>query len=543
MLFKKVFEGFCHDTTLAGWAQLGKAKTSSMRIFWAAIILIAHVCMLVLSYFITSDFVQSGTLPIIKTTSGSIKDLEFPAIAICNVNQIQASFARKMSFLDNEQKLQVFKSEFMSGRVHELSIEENLQLKLVKEKLREEFGWNETKFATDYSAQKCSDMFLYGYWQGQSNLFEGYNAPDLDSIAFLSRNDAGTCCYIWLKNFIKTVQMKSSIEYGLHLVLDVEAHEYFDSSYGSQGFKFWNADPTRKPLLSFSQVNLSPGLEYLIEITSTLVNISKEAVIRFYPEERDCHVNEEFVLKHFNIAGLNIADYSYSLDNCYYNAAIEKTYTNCNCSSPYHPTIDLQLNRNVCTGKAKACELEQLMSVLQGTSTAMSPGIDGVFRKCLPACTNQHEEAKASSKKYPVRQTFHKRNDVCLAFKKILKMCSNEHRKFTFEEGYGTLIACSSILEANTKGICMNNKFNQSVNPDLTSALFTYASENFVSAQIYVKNPFYTLITKESQIGLGAFIGNLGGIFGMLLGLTAFGVIEVLSFLFLFVLQMCKSPE
>ena len=535
MPFKRMFEGFCQETTLAGWAQLFHAKNFPMKVFWAFILFIAHACMFILCYFITTDFLQSGTLPVIKTTTGSIKDLEFPAIAFCNDNQIQASFARKTGFFENEQALKLFKSEFMFGKTDNNSFDEKIALQQVKDKLRQHFDWNETKYASDYSAQKCSDMFLYGYWQGNSNLFEGPDAPDLDSISFLSRNDAGTCCYIWMYSIVDTVQVKSSIEYGLHLILDVETYEYFDTSYGSQGFKFWTADPSRKPLVSFSQINLSSGWEYLIEITTTLVNISKEAVFRFKPHERDCHTNSEFGLKHFNISG-----YFYSMDNCYYNAAIEETIKHCNCSPPYHPTTSLKLKMDICTGNAKACEREQLRTILQGASTTLSPGIDGVIRKCLPACANQHVEAKASAQKYPIRQTFHKRKEICIAFKKILKICQDEHRKATFEEAYGTLITCSSILEANTKDICMNNKYNQSVNPELTSALFTYASENFASAQIYVKNPFYTLITKESHTSLGSFIGNLGGIFGMLLGLTAFGVIELFSYILLSLCQLLK---
>ena len=531
---KQTFVQFCNETSLPGWGQAANARNIPLKIFWALLLLAAHLGVLLLCYSVTKDYLTSTTLPIVKTTTGPISDIKFPALVLCNVNQIQASFMRKLGFYHDEMADQLFKSEFMWGRGADLTNEEVDKLQELKEKLKLHYNWTEFNYATDFSKQKCSDMFQYGYWQGNNHLFERSDAPDLDSVNFLSRNDRGTCCYFSIDRWFVDYVSESSTNSGLHFMLDLETHEYFDTSYGTSGIRFWLGDPFGKPMVSSAELNLSPGMEYLIEMSPSFLNISKDALQRFSPEQRDCYTEDEFVLKHFS----DRYWFNYSMDNCEYNTAIEETIQNCNCRPSFLFVADfMKLNEKVCMGKAKACEREQLKLVLKGSSH-LSLGEDGKARKCLPACNQQHLVVKQSGQEYPMRKTFHKRKDICMTFRKILKLCQVEERKITFEETYGISMTCKEIEQANLSGVCLNDKFNGTLYPELSNALFTYATDNLLRVKIFFKSPFYTLITKESQIALGAFIGNMGGLLGMMLGLTAFGVVEMLSFACVFVYQL-----
>ena len=531
---KQTFVEFCNKTSLPGWGQAANARNIPLKLFWALLLIAAHLSVLFLCYTVTTDYLTSTTLPIIKTTTGPISDIKFPALVFCNVNQIQASFMRKLGFFEDEMVDKLFRSEFMWGRSNDLTLEEASKLQELKDKLKLHYNWTEFKYATDFSKQKCSDMFQYGFWQGNPNLFKRSDAPDLDAPNGLSRNDRGTCCYLSIEQWFHDYVSESSTDSGLHFMLDLETHEYFDTSYGTSGIRFWIGDPSGKPMVSSAELNLSPGMEYLIEMSPTLLNISKDTLQRFSPEQRDCYTADEFVLQHFSDRNW----FNYSMDNCEYNTAIEATLQKCNCHPFFTPSF-LESGGKVCMGKAKACEKEQLKLVLKGSSQ-LSLGKDGTARKCLPACNQQYLVVKQSGQEYPMRKTFHKRKDICMTFRKIQKICQVEERKITFEETYGYLVTCEEIKRANLSGICLNDKFNGTLYPELSNALFSYATDNLLRVKIFFKSPFYTLITKESQIALGAYIGNMGGLLGMMLGLTAFGVVEMLSFSCVFLYQLFK---
>ena len=193
-----------------------------------------------------------------------------------------------------------------------------------------------------------------------------------------------------------------------------------------------------------------------------------------------------------------------------------------------------------CMGKAKKCEWDELYKVLEGHSDG-SVGTDGIKRVCLPKCNEEEMKISQSSQPYPTKQTFKKRKEICYLFKKLVRVCNNQLKALVFEETYGNLLPCQNILEANTDEMCINYMFDYKKYPDLAEALFQYAKENMAHLKIYIKDPFYTLKTKEVQMGLDSFLGNLGGLLGIFLGLTAFGIMELLSFFLQILISTIKS--
>ena len=197
-------------------------------------------------------------------------------------------------------------------------------------------------------------------------------------------------------------------------------------------------------------------------------------------------------------------------------------------------------DKKKCIGKAKKCEWNELFSVHEGGSTG-SIGMDGKKKICLPKCSRNEMTISQSDQPYPAKQTFKKRKEICYLFKKLIRVCSKPHRASVFEETYGKLLPCQDLFLANNGDFCQNDKFDYKKHPYIAEALFQYAKENLAHLKVYIKDPFYTLSSKEVQIGLGSFLGNLGGLLGIFLGLTAYGIFELLSFLIHLIAALAKS--
>jgi hypothetical protein len=123
------------------------------------------------------------------------------------------------------------------------------------------------------------------------------------------------------------------------------------------------------------------------------------------------------------------------------------------------------------------------------------------------------------------------RFELCFVLQKLSKICSNQFRRKTFEMVH-TDITCQEILNFNnTIKICDENDMT---NPDLihqnsrlADFLFDYASENLAVLNIFIKDPYFTLIKKDEKMSSLSLIASAGGLLGLCMGLSFVSVFEV----------------
>ena len=151
--------------------------------------------------------------------------------------------------------------------------------------------------------------------------------------------------------------------------------------------------------------------------------------------------------------------------------------------------------------------------------------------KCLPRCERQSETITFSS--FPTEEIFFEHKDFCLTLLKLLRICQNPTKAKIFESASDQAgITCNKILNENkTFKLCKENgnlkpEMIQS-NNTVTKFVYQYAKNNFAYLQVFMKDPYYTLIKCDEQMTLISFLGNVGGLLGLSLGLSLVGIFEI----------------
>jgi hypothetical protein len=84
----KNFENFCEETSLHGWSYLNNKMNKFWKMIWMLFIfLIIGTSIYVIEMNIKS-YLQATTVTTIDSTIASLKDVTFPSIYICNINQV-----------------------------------------------------------------------------------------------------------------------------------------------------------------------------------------------------------------------------------------------------------------------------------------------------------------------------------------------------------------------------------------------------------------------------------------------------------------------
>jgi hypothetical protein len=123
----------------------------------------------------------------------------------------------------------------------------------------------------------------------------------------------------------------------------------------------------------------------------------------------------------------------------------------------------------------------------------------GILLPCLQRCELQIETALFTSAKYPAKQVFSSRKDYCYVLRKVARICSDNHRRKSFEASQedASPVNCDYILWMNgTQELCSSsfvpNQTSILSHKNLTKFLLQYAQENLVIMKIFIKDPFYT---------------------------------------------------
>ena len=82
---------YCEQTSLHGWYYIsvhgGKA---AWRIVWSFIVLTSVVVAAYFIYKAAEDFTKSTVVTTIDSTTEPLSDVFFPAVTVCNINQVIA---------------------------------------------------------------------------------------------------------------------------------------------------------------------------------------------------------------------------------------------------------------------------------------------------------------------------------------------------------------------------------------------------------------------------------------------------------------------
>ena len=116
------------------------------------------------------------------------------------------------------------------------------------------------------------------------------------------------------------------------------------------GFKLAVVHHMDMPLMNQIGISIAPGSDVQIGVTPKLIDIDPSAK-HFHPMNRECYLEEEFALSY-----LPDYDFRYTMSNCLFQALIEQTIKQCNCTPLALGSLGFDMNTTDCYGTYINCE-------------------------------------------------------------------------------------------------------------------------------------------------------------------------------------------
>jgi hypothetical protein len=116
------------------------------------------VLSIIVSVIGVQEYIHSGTVTSINTTTASLSDITFPSMILCNVNQVTASFLWKLDIqAEEDQKKKLLFENFLDGvpDTKEDDVESNTTLNELYNKMNETFGWSKDQPFYKIASQNC----------------------------------------------------------------------------------------------------------------------------------------------------------------------------------------------------------------------------------------------------------------------------------------------------------------------------------------------------------------------------------------------------
>ena len=129
-----------------------------ISIFPIKVVLGSLVLSILVSIEGIKEFLNSGTVTSINTTTASLSDITFPSMILCNVNQVTASFLWKLDIqAEEDQKKKLLFENFLDGvpGTKEDDVESNTTLNELYKQMNETFGWSKDQPFYKIASQNC----------------------------------------------------------------------------------------------------------------------------------------------------------------------------------------------------------------------------------------------------------------------------------------------------------------------------------------------------------------------------------------------------
>ena len=114
---------------------------------------------IIVSVIGVQEYIHSGTVTSINTTTASLSDITFPSMILCNVNQVTASFLWKLDIqAEDDQKKKLLFETFLDGvpgnkEAHD--DENNATLNELYKTMEEKLGWSKEQPFYKIASQNC----------------------------------------------------------------------------------------------------------------------------------------------------------------------------------------------------------------------------------------------------------------------------------------------------------------------------------------------------------------------------------------------------
>ncbi|CAH0557483.1 unnamed protein product [Brassicogethes aeneus] len=299
------FKSYCDNSTLHGLKYVGDTTlTLGERFFWFIAFVIA---VLFAAYYIADIYKKWNSSPVIISFSpfdADLTNIPFPAITICNMNQVKRYEAEKIlkegSDVEKSILYDICNSEYLINVTNTETKWETLQDFLVRVgsscenmlklcKWRSEVVSCESTFNNDLtddglccSFNRLPDNKIYRNLKDigilnrtyPDKVFDwspehGFDEPETGNEDYIPRRPLGIIQKIHHKH-LNIIILGAGSHLGLSIVLDAQLDEYYCSSTSSVGFKVLIGNPLETPSMGDYGFLLSPGTETRFAIVPTI---------------------------------------------------------------------------------------------------------------------------------------------------------------------------------------------------------------------------------------------------------------------------------
>ena len=287
-----------------------------------------------------------------------------------------------------------------------------------------------------------------------------------------------------------------------------------------------------------------------LAVSTSLVNISEEAVTRFTPSERKCYEEEsdDIQLSHFpyvsdyrceavQSAGLTQSPSRYEMFNCLYEAALQEAVRKCSCYPGY-----LNPSNSSCSGQSLRC-FQDVFYYLGKYRTVEDRG---ETKSCMAACRDQTFGVTVSGSKYPAEESYNHRPAFCVIVKKLYSLtCPDTSLRRSLEKRYPGL--CRDVEDVMENSACDDLWTKGGLGDDseridhFEENILRYMKENTALLNIYLKEPYCEKVSQNVHITLSTLVANIGGILGLCLGASIITILEIVWYCLKPCTNICKN--
>ena len=82
------FRKYCESTSLHGWQYIYYSSQKGWRMMWIGMTLSSVIIAFCFVYKQTYEFTKATVVTTVDTTTAPLSDVYFPAVTICNINQV-----------------------------------------------------------------------------------------------------------------------------------------------------------------------------------------------------------------------------------------------------------------------------------------------------------------------------------------------------------------------------------------------------------------------------------------------------------------------